>query len=49
MDSDRARLRGTAELPRRGAAVAFRKVALSSHRAALVAKNEAKCCWGDSY
>ena len=49
VDSDRVGLRGTAELPRRGAAVAFCKVAFSSHRAALVAKNEANCCWGDSY
>ena len=41
MDSAFTGLRGTVELPRQGAAAAFRKVAFSSCRAMLVAKNKA--------
>ena len=33
----------------RGMVAAFRKVAFSSHKAALAAKKEANYCWCDSY
>ena len=44
MDSDHRRLRGTVRLPGRGMMVVLRKATLSSHKAALVDKNEAICC-----
>ena len=50
MDYDRVGLLGTVELPGQGVAVVavLRKVAFFSRKAALVAKNEANCCWWDS-
>ena len=41
--SDRAGLRGTIMLPRRGVVAVLRKATFSSLKEALVAKNEANC------
>ena len=51
MNSNQAGLWGTVGLPGRGVAmvVVLRKAAFSLNKAALVAKNEANCCWWDSY
>ena len=49
MDADLAVLRGSARSLRRGVVVVAHKVAISSRRAALVARKEANCCWWDSY
>ena len=49
MDSDQAGLRGTAGLPGRLVVAILRKATFSSRKATLVTKNEANCCWWDSY
>ena len=50
MDSDRGGPRDNAVigLAWRGAVVAFRKATFSSHKAVLVAKSDANCCWCNS-
>ena len=48
MDADRARLRGSTGLLGRGIVVVARKVAFSSHKAALTTRKEANYCWWDS-
>ena len=48
MDLDREGVQGEAELPWREMTTALRKVAFSSCKVALAAKNEANCYWWDS-
>ena len=46
---DRAGLQGTTGLPGQGVVVVLSKAAFSSRKTTLVAKNEVKCSWWDSY
>ena len=48
MDSDRAGMRGTIELPLWGTTTVLRKVGFSLCTAALAAKKEVNYCWWDS-